>query len=77
MKISIFNPKTRSTLLAMAGGMMAAAYLDTKDTVDLGFGFPPGGIAEGAAIAVIGAAAGYAVLFVFRKLREFAIRNRA
>ncbi len=77
MKISIFDPKTRSVLLAMAGGMMAAAYLHTKDAVDLGFGFPPGGIMEGAAIAVIGSGAGYAVLFVFRKLREFATRNRA
>ncbi len=77
MKISIFDPKTRSVLLAMAGGMMAAAYLDTKNAVDLSFGFPPGGIMEGAAIAIIGAGAGYAVLYLFRKLKEFATRNRA
>lgn len=71
MKISIFDPKTRSVLLAMAGGMMAAAYLHTKGVVELGFGFPPGGIVEGAAIAVIGSGTGYAVLYAFRKLREF------
>ena len=76
MNISIFDPNTRSVLLAAMGGMMAAAYLDTKDIVDLGFGFPPGGIMEGAAIAIIGSGAGYAVLYVFRKLREFVTRNR-
>ncbi len=76
MKISNFDPKTRSDLLAEVGGMMAAAYLHTKGVVDLGFGFPPGGVMEGAAIAIIGSGAGYAVLFVFRKLREFATRGR-
>ncbi len=76
MNFSIFNPKTRSILLAAAGGMMAAAFLHTKGVVDLGFGFPPGGFMEGAAIAIIGSGAGYAMLYVFRKLREFAARDR-
>ncbi len=71
MKISIFDSKTRSVLLAAAGGMMAAAFLHTKGVVDIGFGFPSGGFMEGAAIAIIGAAGGYAMIYVFRKLRQF------
>ncbi len=50
--------------------MMAAAYLDSAGRVDLSFGFPDGGPAEGALIAVTGATGGAAVLLAFRGLRE-------
>ena len=69
------SPKTRSVLLAMIGGMMAAAYLDGEGVVDLSYGFPRGGLAEGALLAVTGAVAGYAVLLAFRKLRELVTRD--
>ena len=65
------NPKTRSVILAMIGGMMAAAYLDGRGVVDLSYGFERGGFAEGALMALTGAIAGYAVLLVFRVLRNF------
>ncbi len=65
------SPKTRSVLLAMIGGMMAAAYLDGQGVVDLSYGFERGGFAEGALLALSGAIAGYAVLLVFRVLRNF------
>jgi hypothetical protein len=58
----------------MIGGMMTAAYLDSKGIVDLGYGFPPGGLVEGALMAVTGSLAGYMVLFAFRKLRDLAAR---
>ena len=63
------SPERRSVLIAVVGGMMAAAYLHTEGILDLGFGFPPGGIVEGALMAATGGAAGFAVLFVYRKLR--------
>ena len=69
------NPKTRSVILAMLGGMMAAAYLDDRGVVDLGYGFARGGFAEGALMAITGAMAGLAVLLVFRILRRFATRD--
>ena len=64
------RPEVRSILLAILAGMMAAAYLDSAGRVDLSFGFPDGGPAEGALIAVTGAAGGAAVLLVFRGLRK-------
>jgi hypothetical protein len=64
------NPKTRSVLLAALGGMMAASVLHTQKIIDLGFGFPRGGVVEGLSMAVTGALAGLAVLFAFRKLRD-------
>ncbi len=70
------SPKTRSVILAMIGGMMAAAYLDNQGIVDLSYGFPRGGFAEGALMAITGSLAGYAVLLAFRKLRDFATRNK-
>ncbi len=70
------SPKTRSVILAMIGGMMAAAYLDNQGIVDLSYGFPRGGLAEGALMAITGALAGYTVLLAFRKLRDFATRNK-
>ncbi len=70
------SPKTRSVILAMIGGMMAAAYLDGRGVVDLSYGFGRGGFAEGALMALTGAIAGYAVLLVFRILRKFATRDR-
>ncbi len=69
------SPKTRSVILAMIGGMMAAAYLDGRGVVDLSYGFGRGGFAEGALMALTGAIAGYAVLLVFRILRKFATRD--
>ena len=69
------NPKTRSVILAMIGGMMAAAHLDNRGVVDLSYGFGRGGFAEGALMALTGAIAGYAVLLVFRILRKFATRD--
>ncbi len=65
------SPKTRSVILAMMGGMMAAAYLDGRGVVDLSYGFERGGFAEGALMALSGAIAGLAVLLVFRVLRNF------
>ncbi len=70
------RPKTRSVILAMMGGMMAAAYLDGRGVVDLSYGFERGGFAEGALMALTGAIAGYAVLLVFRILRKFAMRDK-
>ncbi len=55
---------------------MAASYLDSEGIVDLSYGFPRGGLAEGALIAITGAVAGYVVLLVFRKLRDFATRDK-
>ena len=63
-------------LVAVLGGMMAASYLHTQGVIDLSFGFPPGGLYEGASMAVVGAAAGYAVLLAFRTLRDVADRLR-
>ncbi len=65
------SPKTRSVVLAMMGGMMAAAFLDGRGVVDLSYGFARGGFAEGALMALSGAIAGTAVLLVFRLLRKF------
>ena len=45
------NPKVRSLLFAMLGGMMAASLLHVRKIVDLGFGFAEGSLGEGAAIA--------------------------
>jgi hypothetical protein len=59
-----------SLLLAMLGGMMAASLLHAKKIVDLSFGFAAGSFGEGAAIAVVGAAAGAAVLTVFRMFAQ-------
>ena len=55
---------------------MAASYLHSEGIVDLSYGFPRGGFAEGALIAITGAVAGYVVLLVFRKLRDFATRDK-
>jgi predicted GNAT superfamily acetyltransferase len=63
-------------MVAIIGGMMAAAFLDSKGIVDLGYGFPRGGLAAGALIAITGSLAGYAVLLAFRKLRDFVTRNK-
>ena len=55
---------------------MAASYLDSEGIVDLSYGFPRGGFAEGALIAMTGAVAGCVVLLVFRKLRDFTTRDK-
>ena len=49
---------------------MAAAFLHSRGVVDFSFGFPSGGIEEGAIMAAIGGVSGYAVLFVFRLLQN-------
>jgi len=63
------RPPKQSAMLAVLGGMMAAAFLHSRGVVDLSFGFPPDGFLAGTAMAVIGAVAGYAVLLVFRLFR--------
>ncbi len=69
MKFSAISPATRSLLIAVLCGMMAASYLHDRGTVDLSFGFPPGGFLEGALTALLGGAGGAAALLVFRLLR--------
>ena len=64
------NPRIRSVLIAMIGGMMAVSYLASRGIVDLSFGFPKGGLAEGIIMVISGALAGYAVLLAFRVLRS-------
>ena len=68
------SPSWRSALIAVVGGMMAAAYLHSQGAVDLSFGFPRGGLVEGLIMAGTGALAGFAVLLTFRLLREIAER---
>lgn len=69
------SSKIRSVLFAMIGGMMAAALLHNEGTLDLGFGFPRGGLIEGALVAIAGSLAGCAFLLAYRKLRNLAGRN--
>ena len=64
------SPATRSVLLAVVFGMMAASFLHERGIVDLSFGFSQGGILEGALTALIGGLGGYALLLAFRKLRN-------
>ncbi len=70
------SPARRSVMVAIIGGMMAAAYLDSQGIVDLSYGCPRRGLAEGALMAITGATAGYAVLLAFRKLRDFVTRDK-
>ncbi len=70
------SPKRRSLLLAVIGGMMAAAYLDVEGIVDLSFGFPPGGVVAGVLMAISGAAVGCAIMLSFRRLRDLVTRNK-
>ena len=63
-------------MVSVIGGMMAASYLDSQGILDLSFGFPQGGLAEGALMAITGSLAGYAVLLAFRKLRDFATHHK-
>ena len=70
------SPKRRSLLLAVIGGMMAAAYLDVEGIVDLSFGFPQGSVVAGALMAISGAAVGCAIMLSFRKLRDLVTRNK-
>lgn len=67
--------KYRSLLFAMVGGMMAAALLHNEGTLDLGFGFPRGGLIEGAIVAIAGSLAGCAFLLAYRKIRNLAGRD--
>ncbi len=76
MKIPKMSPERRSVMVAVVGGMMAASYLDNQGMVDLSYGFPEGGLAEGALMAITGALAGYAVVLAFRKLRDLATHHK-
>ena len=69
------SPATRSVLLAIICGMMAASFLHVRGIVDLSYGFAPGGVLEGALMALTGGLVGYAILLAFRKLRN--LTNRA
>ena len=66
------RPEIRSFLIAVLAGMMAASYLDSAGKLDLSYGFPDGGLAEGALIALAGAVGGAAVLLAFWGLRKLA-----
>ena len=66
------RPEIRSFLIAVLAGMMAASYLDSAGKLDLSYGFPDGGLAEGAFIALTGAVGGAAVLLAFWGLRKLA-----
>ncbi len=70
------SPATRSVLLAIICGMMAASFLHVRGIVDLSYGFSRGGILEGALMALTGGLAGYAMLLVFRVLRGLTRRSK-
>lgn len=70
------SPATRSVLLAVICGMMAASFLQVRGIVDLSYGFSPGGLMEGALMALTGGLGGYAILWVFRKLRDLSNHTR-
>lgn len=78
VKAPVMSPATRSVLLALLGGMMAASFLHDQEIVNLSYGFSPGSLPEGVLMAVTGGLAGCALLLVFRKLRDLAryIRKR-
>ncbi len=68
------SPGIRSAILAIVCGMMAASFLHVRGIVDLSFGFPQGGVAEGAMMALTGGIGGFAILAAFRLLRNLANR---
>ena len=70
------SPATRSVLLAVICGMMAASFLQVRGIVDLSYGFSPGGLMEGVLMALTGGLGGYAILWVFRKLRDLSNHAR-
>lgn len=70
------KPATRSVLLAIIFGMMASSILHQRGVVDLSYGFEHGGFMEGALMALTGAVGGYAMLFVFRVLRNLGKSDR-
>ena len=70
------SPGIRSTILAIVCGMMAASFLHVRGVVDLSFGFPPGGVAEGGMMALIGGIGGYAILLASRILRKLIKRSK-
>ncbi len=74
LRVRDMSPPRRSVVVAVIGGMMAAAYLHSQGVVDLGFGFPRGGLVEGVLMAMTGALAGFGVLLAFRLLRDLAGR---
>ncbi len=76
MKFPVLSPATRSVLLAVIGGMMAASYLHDRGVVDLSYGFAPGSFPEGALMALIGGLGGGALLLAFRKLRDVVKRAK-
>ena len=76
MRFPVISPATRSVLLAVICGMMAASFLHVQGLVDLSYGFSRGGLLEGALMALTGGLAGYAILLAFRMLRKLAGRAR-
>jgi hypothetical protein len=74
LRVLGMSPPRRSVVVAVLGGMMAAAYLHSQGAVDLSFGFPRGGLVEGVVMAITGALAGFGVLLAFRLLRDLAER---
>ena len=70
------SPATRSVLLAIIFGMMAASVLHERGIVDLSYGFDRGGMLEGALMALTGGLGGYALLFVFRTLKNLSKNNK-
>ena len=76
MKFLVISPANRSVLLALVGGMMAAAILHDREIVDLSYGFAPGSLPEGALMALTGGLGGYAVIMVFRLLRKLTSRAK-
>lgn len=76
MKFPVISPATRSALLAIIGGMMAASILHDREVVDLSYGFAPGSLSEGALMALTGGLGGFAVIMVFRILRKLTSRGK-
>ncbi len=76
VKFPVMSPTIRSVVLAIVCGMMAAAFLHERGIVDLSFGFPKGGVEEGALMALIGGSRGYAMLLAFRLLKNLTSRAK-
>ena len=74
MKFSVMGAGKRSVLIAILCGMMASSYLHDQSTVDLSFGFPPGGFMEGVLTALIGGLGGFAILMGFRLMSRLGPR---
>ena len=74
MKFSLMGAGKRAVLIAVLCGMMASSYLHDQNTVDLSFGFPPGGFMEGVLTALTVGVGGFAILMVFRLMSRLGPR---